>query len=157
MRYENPFPPFHFPSCFSSLPFPFFFSASKLFCPKIHYPACWSWGGDPCFNTEGSEVQIWETIAPGVFCKFCGYIRWCGCVWLPRKCGKVVKKIKFLFFFTMKLSRLKIMEKVLIFFVVRLVVILFGCQESVGKLKKKIFPNISYQSSSRTGYLSNFF
>ena len=38
-----------------------------------------------------------------------------------------------------------------------LVVILFGCQESVGKLKKKIFPNISYQSSPRTGYLSNFF
>ena len=32
------------------------------------------------------------------------------------------------------------MEKVLIFFVVRLVVILFGCQESVGKLKKKNFP-----------------
>ena len=31
------------------------------------------------------------------------------------------------------------MEKVLIFFVVRLVVILFGCQESVGKLKKKKF------------------
>ena len=49
------------------------------------------------------------------------------------------------------------MEKVLIFFVVRLVVILFGCQESVGKLKKKNFPNISYQSSPRTGYLSNFF
>ena len=35
----------------------------------------------------------------------------------------------------MKPSRLKIMEKVFIFFVVRLVVILFGCQESVGKLK----------------------
>ena len=157
MRYENSFPPFHFPSRFSSLPFPFFFSASKLLCPKIHYPARWSWGGDPCFNTEGSEVQIWETIAPGVFCKFCGYIWWCGCVWLPRKCGKVVKKINFLFFFTMKLSRLKIMEEVLIFFVVRLVVILFGCQESVGKLKKKKFPNISYQSSPRTRYLSNFF
>ncbi|CBI36492.3 unnamed protein product, partial [Vitis vinifera] len=36
----------------------------------------------------------------------------------------------------MKPSRLKIMEKVFIFFVVRLVVILFGCQESMGKLKK---------------------
>ena len=40
-------------------------------------------------------------------------------------------------FFTMKPSRLKIMEKNFIFFVVRLVVILFGCQESVEKLKKK--------------------
>ena len=158
MRYENSFPPFHFPSRFSSLPFPFFFSASKLLCPKIHYPAHWSWGGDLCFNTEGSEVQIWETITPGVFCKFCGYIWWCGCVWLPRKCGKVVKKINFLFFFTMKLSRLKIMEKVLIFFCG------LACCDSVwlprkcGKVeKKKKFPNISYQSSPRTGYLSNFF
>ena len=35
---------------------------------------------------------------------------------------------------------------------VRLVVILFGCQENVGKLKKNKFPNISYQSSPRTGY-----
>ena len=54
--------------------------------------------------------------------------------------GKL-KKINFsFFFFTMKQSRLKIMEKVFIFFVVRLVVILFGCQESVGKLKKnKVF------------------
>ena len=37
----------------------------------------------------------------------------------------------------MKLSKLKIREKILIFFVVRIVVILYGCQESVGKLKKK--------------------
>ena len=48
--------------------------------------------------------------------------------------GKLKKK-SFRFFFTMKPSRLKIMEKVFIFFVVRLVMILFGCQESVGKLK----------------------
>ena len=45
-------------------------------------------------------------------------------------------------FFTMKPSRLKIMEKNFIFFVVRLVVILFGCQESVEKLKINKFPNI---------------
>ena len=40
----------------------------------------------------------------------------------------------------MKPSRLKIMKKVFIFFMVWLVVILFGCQESVVKLKKiKVF------------------
>ena len=64
-----------------------------------------------------------------------------------------LKKIKvFVFFLTMKSSMIKIMEKVLIFFMVRLVVILFGCQESVGKLKKNKFPDISYQSNPRTGY-----
>ena len=52
--------------------------------------------------------------------------------------GKLKKNKDFVFFFTMKQSRLKIMEKVFIFFffVVRLVVILFGCQETMGKLKK---------------------
>ena len=53
-------------------------------------------------------------------------------VWESWKKNKV-----FGLFFTMKPSRLKIMEKNFIFFVVRLVVILFGCQESVEKLKKK--------------------
>ena len=49
--------------------------------------------------------------------------------------GKLKKNKDFVFFFTMKQSRLKIMEKVFIFFVVWLVMILFGCQESVGKLR----------------------
>ena len=110
-----------------------------VLCLKTHFPAGWSWSGDPCLNTNRKEVKCRSEIPlpPGVFCKFCGYIWWCGCVWSPRKCGKVEKKkIKFsYFFFTMKPSRLKIMEKVFIFFVVRLVVIRFGCQESVGKLK----------------------
>ncbi|CBI23555.3 unnamed protein product, partial [Vitis vinifera] len=42
--------------------------------------------------------------------------------------GKLKKnRVFFSFFFTMKPRRLKIMEKVFKFFVVRLVVILFGC------------------------------
>ena len=42
--------------------------------------------------------------------------KFCGCVWLPRKCRKVEKKNEvFRFFFIMKLSKLKVAKKVFIF------------------------------------------
>ena len=90
-----------------------------VLCPKTHFPARWSWSGDPCLNANRKKVKCRSKrpLPSGVFCKFCGYIWWYGCVWSPRKCGKVEKKnIVFVFlFFTMKPSRLKIMVKVFIF------------------------------------------
>ena len=55
----------------------------------------------------------------------------------------------------MKSSMIKIMEKVLIFFTVRLVVILFGCLESVGKLRI-LFP-FFFSSGSDTIFVSPIF
>ena len=68
--------------------------------------------------------------------------------------GKLKKKESFRFVFTMKPSRLKIMEKVLIFFVVRLVMILFGCQESFGKLK--ILFSFFYRPGSDTIFVTDY-
>ena len=64
---------------------------------KTHFPVRSPWSGAPCININRKEVKCRsETPLPlGVFYKFCGYVWWCGCVWLPRKCGKVEKKIKF--------------------------------------------------------------
>ena len=98
----------------------------------------------------------------GVFCKFCGYIWWYGCVWSPRKCGKVEKKnIVFVFlFFTMKPSRIKNYGEsfdlfiYLFIFMIRLVVILFGCQESVGKLK--ILFSFFFSASSKIIFIIDY-
>ena len=101
-----------------------------------HFPTCWSWSGDPCLDTNKKEVKCRsETpLPPGVFCKFCGYIWWCGCVWSSRKCGKVEN---FVFIFLSAGSD-------------TIFVIDYRSKEISVIFEK--FSNISYQSNPHTGY-----
>ena len=149
-----------FPRPFSSLP-------QNSFCPLFENPfsrtliMIMDWRSLPQHHRKEVKCRSETPLPPGVFFKFCGYICWCGCVWSSRKCGKVEKKWGFrFFFFTMKSSRLIFF----FFFVVRLVakkvweswkfcfhLLPHNIRHRLSVIFGK-FPDISYQSSPRTGY-----